>query len=171
MDFYADNNLNKTEFKSELTIITGGNPTPQVFQGYPFIEFSFTRNLLAFRFSIDKQKKEIHISNLEFYDSENNKKSCLKLFTEKDPRQYSIQFKTEETCVNFHNILNRYLELSGLTREKQRRIRVQHQQNEDRGEHDSSEEESGFFGNRRRSDLQRSSFVSANFGKRRICFL
>ena len=100
MDFYISNNLTKSEFKARLSRQDASGQWENLSEGYPYLNFSFRKNSVAFLFYSCRQS-DAHTAVLE---------SAFK------PEAYSLVFKSEECTLTFAHIVGTYLKMRGLIR-------------------------------------------------------
>lgn len=117
MDFYLDNNLNKTDFKSQLTLIGIDKEVKKTLTGFPYLDYSFTRNKLSFFLISDKGSISLKLDDLEFYYSIQNEKTTFSFSESSDKDIYKLQFKTDEIRILFFNFFEEYKRLSLLIRD------------------------------------------------------
>lgn len=135
MDFYLDNNLNKTDFKSQLKLIGIDKEVKKELSGYPYLDYSFTRNKLSFFFISDKGSVSLKLDGLEFYNSIQNEKTTFSFSETSHKDIYQLRFKTDEIRILFFNFFEEYKKLSLLIRNKLDGLSIQHIKDRDRNEH------------------------------------
>lgn len=119
MNFYANNNLIKKEFKSFLLDWKGEEQWKVRGYGYPYIEYDFRSNRLKFEFTEASSGNSILKLNLEYFSAEPNlERKTVILVYQNDFFEISIVFQNIEICTKFLTILQNYINLSKVIRKQ-----------------------------------------------------
>lgn len=115
MNFYADNNLNKSDFLVTL-IMNDKKKNIGTVKGYPSLYLSFKKNAFYFDFKDIHKEKSFRVPKMHSFISKKTSQCDLEFKCSLRNIKFLITFKTEESCISFQEIFQRHLKLSNLSR-------------------------------------------------------
>lgn len=117
MDFYARNNLLKSEFKSFLLEWSGATNWKIKGLGYPYLNYNYTNNKLILEVFDSKSNKSLIKLDTQHFDTEMvSAKNAVILSYKEKLIEFCIVFQDKETSTRLYSIFKEHIVLSIIIR-------------------------------------------------------